>query len=139
MNIISMDFGTSSLKLSVINEDLDIIETVKENYDFYIPEKGWVEIKPDDLIQALINGIKKLKVNLKTIEGLCYDTFSPSVVFMDFEGNPLYPVITHLDRRSSDESNFICNNFGLDFYHKITGTLPFPGGDIFNNNSMVQK
>ncbi len=140
MNILSMDFGTSSLKLAVLDDYSNIIESVKENYDLYIPTANQIEIKAEDIINAMLSALKKLTTDLKSIDGLCYDTFSPSVVFMDEDGIPYYPIITHLDRRSINESNFICKHFGTNSFHNLTGTLPFPGGtsitSIFwvNNN-----
>ena len=136
-----MDFGTSSLKLAVLDEHCNILETVKESYNLYIPCTNWIEIKPEDIIHAMLSALKKLTTDLKSIEGLCYDTFSPSVIFMNKEGHPCYPIITHLDRRSINESNFICKHFGTSSFHNLTGTLPFPGGTSltsifwFKNNS----
>jgi len=60
---------------------------------------------------------------------LCYDTFSPSPVFMDRDGALVYPgIITHLDRRSRAQCDYIDRTFGRENYQKIAGIYPFAGG-----------
>jgi len=139
MNIISMDFGTSSLKLSVIDEKLNLIESVKEDYSYKIAEPEFVEIEPQHIISALTKALKNLSFDLRKIEGICYDTFSPSVVFMDTNGDPLYPIITHLDRRSKEESDFIREKIGIEDFMEITGILPFIGGTSITTVLWMKK
>ena len=72
-----------------------------------------------------IAGFKKYH---NQIEAIAYDTFSPSVAFMDKEGHALYPFITHLDRRSGEQSEKIQREMGSNEFQSITGTFPFTGG-----------
>lgn len=65
----------------------------------------------------------------KNVELICYDTFSPSPVFMDRDGKLVYSnIITHMDRRGREQSHYIDITFGRDNYMNISGIYPFPGG-----------
>ena len=128
MYILSMDFGTSSIKASLIDEHLRTVDTVKEEYFFKIPKPNFVELDPEDVYSAMLKCIKRFGPYHDGIEAIAYDTFSPSVAFMDKDGNPLYPIITHLDRRSSEQSKKIIREMGENEFQRITGTFPFTGG-----------
>jgi sugar (pentulose or hexulose) kinase len=47
---------------------------------------------------------------------------------MDGQGNPLYPILTHLDRRSKEQSAEILRTMGKDRFQAVTGIQPFTGG-----------
>ena len=128
MYILSMDFGTSSIKTSLIDENLNTVESIKEEYFFKIPQPNFVELNPDDVYSAMLKCIAGFKKYHNQIEAIAYDTFSPSVAFMDKEGNALYPFITHLDRRSGEQSEKIQREMGSNEFQSITGTFPFTGG-----------
>ncbi|MGJ7046085.1 FGGY-family carbohydrate kinase [Thermoanaerobacterium thermosulfurigenes] len=126
--ILSLDFGTSSLKASILNEKLETIKSIKEEYQFEVLNDDKIELNPDELFKAFVKCTHKLNDFMPKVDMLVYDTFSPSVIFMDASGDYLYPVITHLDRRSLNQSNEILKYFGEDRYQEITGVLPFAGG-----------
>ncbi len=128
MYILSMDFGTSSIKSSLIDENLNTVESIKEEYFFKMPQPGFVELEPDDVYSAMLKCIAGFKKYHNEIEAIAYDTFSPSVAFMDKDGDSLYPFITHLDRRSSAQSERIQKEMGSNEFQAITGTFPFTGG-----------
>ena len=93
-----------------------------------IPQPNFVELNPDDVYSAMLKCIAGFKKYHNQIEAIAYDTFSPSVAFMDKEGNALYPFITHLDRRSGEQSEKIQQEMGSNEFQSITGTFPFTGG-----------
>jgi xylulokinase len=128
MYILSMDFGTSSIKASLLDENNKTVDTEKEEYFFTIPQPHFVELDPDDVFNAMLKCIERFKKYHSKIDAIAYDTFSPSVAFMDKEGNTLYPIITHLDRRSGEQSEQIQREMGKDEFQSITGTFPFTGG-----------
>lgn len=127
--VLSADFGTSSLKLSVLDEDLRTLQSVKQVYHYTMRAGEMVEEDPLELMQALVDGCNALDKTLRgQIDLICYDAYAPSLVLMDGDGAALYPVVTHLDRRSRAQSKEICQAFGKDEYQAITGTYPFTGG-----------
>ena len=130
MLFLSIDFGTSSVKMSILDENRTTKAWAKESYSYIILPGNKSEMKEQDLMNALYRAAAKFDPELlKKVDWLCYDTFSPSPVFLDKEGNLVYQnLITHLDRRSTAQSQFIKNTMGCDHYMNISGIYPYPGG-----------
>lgn len=130
MYYLSIDFGTSAVKMSVLNENADSVCSAKENYPHISLPGEKVEMREDDLWRATFAAAERLDSNLMSqVEYLCYDTYSPSPVFLDKAGNLVYPnIITHMDRRSRAQSKYIDKIFGKNEYMNISGIYPFPGG-----------
>lgn len=130
MLFLSIDFGTSAVKMSIVDEKGETLEWSKQDYPYMILPGEKVEIAPDELFKGLYGAANKLDPDLrKKIDVICYDTFSPSPVFMDKKGDLVYPnIITHLDRRSRAQTDFIEEHFGNERYMNISGILPFAGG-----------
>jgi sugar (pentulose or hexulose) kinase len=129
MYILSFDFGTSSVKIAVLNEKLDTVQKTKKEYFYTVIENDQVEIDPVMVFQAAVAGVRELNNDyLEKIDIITFDVFSPSLVALDEEGNPVYPCILHLDRRSRAQSQEIITRFGKQEFMGITGVLPFAGG-----------
>lgn len=128
MYILSMDFGTSSLKIALLNRELKIVKALKVEYRYRVLNQNWVELDADTAISAMCRGIKELSEYTDEIDLVSFDTFSPSVTLMDSEGEALYPVIMHLDRRSGEQSKRIIEEMGTREFQAITGIQPFIGG-----------
>lgn len=128
MYILSVDFGTSSVKAAVVDENCNTISWAKSSYDFNVYDNDKVELDIDVVFNGFVECTRKMREYMDKIELIGYDTFSPSPVFMDEEGDVLYPLITHLDRRSRKQTRQIVKAMGEDAYQKITGILPFTGG-----------
>lgn len=127
--ILSLDFGTSALKLSVLTQDLYTLQSEKVEYSYHLLPGEKVEEKPDDLWRALESACARIPDTMrKRVRLLCYDTYSPSLVLMDGDGNALYPIVTHMDRRSRRQSGHICKVLGAEKYQSIAGVYPFTGG-----------
>jgi sugar (pentulose or hexulose) kinase len=130
MLFLAVDFGTSSVKVSLVDDELRELGTAKSAYPYILLPGSKVEIDPATLFNCLYEATSELDAHLRgNVEMLCYDTFSPSPVFMRESGDLAYPnIITHLDRRSRDQCTYIDEHFGRDRYLHITGFYPFAGG-----------
>lgn len=130
MYFLSIDFGTSAVKLSVVDENGRTQCSAKENYPYILLPGEKVEMDKNKLWRALFDAAKRMDPEcLARVEYLCYDTYSPSPVFLDKDGELVYPnIITHMDRRSRPQSAYIEESFGNDNYMNISGIYPFPGG-----------
>lgn len=130
MLFLSIDFGTSAVKLSIVDENLKTYCWAKENYPYILLPGEKVEMSTDELWRALFEAASKLDEDLRQkVEYLCYDTYSPSPVILDKEGNLTYKnIITHMDRRSRAQTPYIDEVFGKDNYMNISGIYPFAGG-----------
>ncbi|MBQ6386695.1 MAG: hypothetical protein IJJ38_11085 [Lachnospiraceae bacterium] len=130
MLFLSIDFGTSAVKMSIIDDQLDTKCWAKGEYHYVILPGEKNELKEEDLFSAFFKAAEGLDADLLSqVEMVVFDTFSPSPVFLDKEGSLVYPnIITHMDRRSREQTAFISNTFGDENYMNISGIRPFPGG-----------
>lgn len=128
MCILTVDFGTSSTKMAILDENYNILDSTSIEYDYKVSNLDWVELDPDEVFSAMLKGIKIMSRHLDSIQVIAYDTFSPSMSFIDKDGKILYPIITHLDRRSKKQTQKVLDVMGNAAFQNITGVQPFTGG-----------
>ena len=125
--ILAIDVGTQSLRACVIDNELSLIERQQINYTPRIKSKDRVEIEAEVLWEALIQACRNLK-HKDTVQAISLSTLCPSLLPMDIRGNPLHPIILHLDRRSYRQARWALSRVGEDKFLRIAGNLPVPGG-----------
>lgn len=130
MLFLSVDFGTSSVKMSIIDDKLETKQWSKAEYPYILLPGEKNEIDPAELFGSLYRAAEELDPALKKqVEVLCYDSFSPSPVMMKEDGELAYPnIITHMDRRSRPQTAYIEKVLGKEAYLDIVGAYPFAGG-----------
>ena len=128
MRLLSVDFGTSSLKMTVMDSSGTLLRSVKVSYDCEIDDMK-IQIKAEYIYSAFQKACSKLEPNERhSIEALVICVFSPCLIAMDHNGDPLLPAILHIDRRSYKQSARAIDSVGKETFHKISGNLPFAGG-----------
>jgi len=125
--ILAVDAGTQSLRACVFDRDLIVLEKQQISYDPQVKAKNWVEIEAEVLWNAFIKACSQLK-GARKVEAISFSTLCPSLVPMDADGNPLAPMILHLDRRSYRQALWALDRIGEDRFLRIAGNLPIPGG-----------
>lgn len=130
MHYLSIDFGTSTVKVEVLDSDARALASASHTYPLIRRPGQKVEVDPDVLFDAIYSACADLPDELRARVGaVCYDTFSPSPVFLGPDGELAYPgIVTHLDRRSRTESQRIQDTVGAERYMQIAGVQPFTGG-----------
>lgn len=128
MYILSVDFGTSSTKMAILDENYRIISDTKVEYQYEVIDEFKVQIDAEIIFSAFLKGIKQLGDYVKDIDVVIPCALSPSVIAMDREGNPLYPIILQIDKRSYTQSKYIIKTITKEDFINITGNLPFAGG-----------
>lgn len=125
--ILAIDVGTQSLRAGVVDRDFRVLEKRQVSYTPEVLSKNRVEIDPEILWNAFIAACRQL-VQGKDVEGLSFSTLCPSLVPMDAEGQPLSPMILHLDRRSYRQALWALERVGEERFLQRAGNLPIPGG-----------
>ena len=87
--VLTIDFGTQSLRVALINKKGEIEGIIKKPYKppYISPEKGQIEQKPDFYYDQLVASLKELsekyKDKLKRIKGSTLSTFRDTAVLLD--------------------------------------------------------
>ena len=126
--ILSVDFGTSSLKMAVYNPDGAQVRSVKVEYAYEVVHRVYVQMDVSVIYAAFLKGCRELADLMPKVDAIVPCVFSPCLVVMDKDGNPLLPAILHLDRRSYAQSRFAVRQLGKETFLAISGNLPFAGG-----------
>jgi xylulokinase len=102
---VGVDIGTSSIKFIVLNEKLDITETIQREVDLSINKDNIVQYNPAQIYELVRKELERLSSKYGHIRvGLsCH---SLSLVIMDKDRNPLEAIIW-LDKRAEREVNDI--------------------------------
>ena len=103
--VLTLDFGTQSVRTSLINKQGENVYLFKKAYDpiYFSNKKGYAEQHADFYWDSLIDCLKTLtaesKENLNNIIAMTVTTFRDSAVLLDKDNKPLRPVILWLDQR----------------------------------------
>ncbi|NIS59446.1 MAG: hypothetical protein GTO13_01705, partial [Proteobacteria bacterium] len=125
--ILAIDVGTQSLRACVFDRDLSALGRQQVSYTPQVKARNWVEIDAEVLWNAFIKACNQMK-GASDVDSISFSTLCPSLVPMDAEGNPLAPMILHLDRRSYRQALWALGRVGEDRFLGIAGNLPIPGG-----------
>ena len=104
--VLTMDFGTQSLRTSLINKKGEIVAIIKKSYEpaYYSLKSGYAEQDPDYYYECLKEALKDLTSNhkelLDKIVGAALTTFRDSSVQLDNRNKPLRKSILWLDQRT---------------------------------------
>ena len=125
-NILIIDQGTTSTKLSIYNENGDILISVTNPIKQFFPSPGWVEHDPIDIIHSITKGIRELinksGINPRDIIAVGIDNQGETVVpFNRFTGEPLYNAIVWQDSRTANECELLRKNYDERILTKKTG------------------
>ena len=103
--VLTLDFGTQSVRVALIDKTGDIVHIVKESYNpaYFSKEKGYAEQDPDfywELAKKCMKQISQMaKDDVDNIIGCTLTTFRDSSVQLDKDLKPLRPCILWLDQR----------------------------------------
>ena len=106
--VLTIDFGTQSVRVALVNKqgDIEAIEKVKYEPAYFSPKTGYAEQNPDFYFEQLCtctkNIVKKHQDKIKNVIGICMAFFRDSVVAVDKDGKPLRPAILWLDERRAE-------------------------------------
>ena len=106
--ILTLDFGTQSLRVSLIDEEGTIAHIVKATYNpaYFSLKSGYAEQEPDFYWDLAKKSLKELTAEAKDILGdiigAALTTFRDSSVQLDENYKPVRPCILWLDQRMAE-------------------------------------
>ena len=129
MYYIGVDLGTSSVKLLLMDDDGNIVNTVTKEYPISFPKPGWSEQNPTDWYEKTVEGIKELISNIDSskVAGISFGGQMHGLVILDENDNVIRPAILWNDGRTTKECDFLNNEYGKDKLTNNTENIAFAG------------
>ena len=107
--LMGIDVGTTSTKVVLFDQNgAEIARATSRPYQNFTPRSGWVEQNPEELWQALLSTIRDSLQSTKDdihVTAICMAVQSGSLIPVDSNGQPVYPLITWLDGRAEEVVN----------------------------------
>jgi xylulokinase len=125
--ILAIDVGTQSLRACIMDAGLSMLERQQIHYTPQVKSRDRVEIDAEVLWNALVQACCGLK-HRDRVKAITLSTLCPSLLPMDADGQPLHPIILHLDRRSHQQAQWALRKVGASQFLAVAGNLPIPGG-----------
>ncbi|MBU3181287.1 xylulokinase [Clostridium psychrophilum] len=131
MKFLGIDLGTSSVKIIIMNQSGDIVDSTSKDYDVSFPKEGWAEQNPEDWWESTKQGIKELLCNgnikSEDITGISFSGQMHGLVLLDKNEKVLMPAILWCDQRTQKQCDYLNNKFGQDKLSKYTGNKALTG------------
>jgi len=119
MKCLGIDFGTTSVKAVLFDEQLNEIASSTEDYT--VNASGNIVELPAEkywsLLQNALNEIQKTA----PADCLAIDTQCETMILTDEDGNPVRDAIVWLDNRADEEAKIIEKHFGRKKVYEVTG------------------
>jgi len=115
---ITYDFGTSSVKAALIDENYDVAAWCTAPYKMYYPEPGFAVQKVEDYRNSFCSVTKRLLkeagISGGQIKGAAISTTSCTMIFIDEHGLPMNDCVTWIDNRAVSEADILNKQCGKD-------------------------
>ncbi len=113
--MISADFGTSAVKIGVVNGDLQMLAKATEAYPLHLAAGGIAEQDPADLWAALARAVAQLRQEVPNladrVSTLVFSSQICGLICADETGKALLPCLTWLDKRAAQVGRDLVGGF----------------------------
>ena len=127
--ILSVDLGTTSIKLAIINKHGQIIASATREYVLKTVKASYVECSEDTYWDAFCSGLTELLEVIgkqkSSIKVLGISAQGETLFFLDEKGKSLRDAIVWMDNRAEKESAELRLKFTDETCYKITGQVQF--------------
>ncbi len=126
---LGIDLGTSSVKVTLIDEEQNLIATSDSSLKVSRPRPIWSEQNPDDWWQATCAAIKQIRdthaSSLKKVRAIGLSGQMHGATMLDQNDRPLRPAILWNDGRAAQQCQTLLSR--VPDAPRITGNLIMPG------------
>ena len=119
MNLLGIDFGTTSVKSVMFDESFNEIADTLEDYTLNTSGDR-VEFPAENYFTLLQNAIENAR-KTAPVDALAIDTQCETFILTDEDGNPVRDAIVWLDNRATAEAELIEKEFGRKMAYEVTG------------------
>jgi xylulokinase len=132
MKILSVDIGTTAMKMGVFEEDEKGLKCLKQTYAEYAintyNDGLYSDIEPQKWQRAFVKGCNFMADLMEAVEVICLSGTTPGLTAMDKNGDALNPAILMLDQRSRPQAQRIIDTIGMERLLEVTANMPVAGG-----------
>lgn len=132
--LIGTDIGTSSTKTIIMDTEGNLIFSTSQDYGVLTPRhlwaEQWGEVWVDAAMATIKGSVSGSGINPADVAGICISgLYGGSGIPLDSSMNSVRPCIIWMDRRASDQQDWIINNIDPRKLYDITrnGSDPYYG------------
>ncbi len=127
--ILGIDIGTASAKAIAFDLAGAMVASASQAYPLLVPRPGWVEQDAEQVWQALLRVLREIvgRTTGLRIRALALAAQAGSIILADEAGDPIYPMITWLDRRADDLVAAWRRDGTAERIQQVSGWHPSPG------------
>lgn len=129
MYYIGIDLGTSAVKLLLVDERGQILNSVTREYPLEFPQPGWSQQAPEDWKNAVLEGIPQLLQGFdrSQVAGLGCGGQMHGLVVLDENDQVIRPAILWNDGRTSRQVDYLNEVVGRETLSRLTANIAFAG------------
>ena len=132
--LLAFDVGTSGLKASLVDENLNVVRNVTTTYPTHHLPGGGCEQDANDWWMSAVRAMMMLRElapeYVKRVEAIGVSGHMLGCLPMDAEGQALRPAMIHADTRALEISNRLAEEYGRDYFYNITGNVLSPASTL---------
>lgn len=129
--LLGIDIGTSACKVGAFSTDGTVVYQATEAYETFTPMPGYAEQDANDWWKAVCAAMQRMaresRFRAKDVVGIGVDGQSWAALPVDQGGNPLRRALIWLDRRSTQQCEWIRQTVGEDDVFSVSGNPLSPG------------
>jgi xylulokinase len=117
------------MKLLLVEETGEILNSAVEEYPLLFPHPGWSEQEPKEWWGALLSGVTDLLTGFdaKKVAGIGVGGQMHGLVTLDAHDNVIRPAILWNDGRTAEETEWLNTEIGKERLSAYTGNIAFAG------------
>ena len=129
MLLIGIDLGTSAVKMLLVNEKGDILNSVTRAYPLEFPQPGWSQQNPADWEAAVMEGVPELLKGFDAaeVQGIGCGGQMHGLVVLDENDRVIRPAILWNDARTAPQVDYLNETIGRAQLSEWTANIAFAG------------
>jgi xylulokinase len=125
-HLLGTDIGTHGTTTLVVTPEGEIVGSGTEEYEIDQPHPSWAEQWPAAWVEATYSTVREAvedaDVDPATVAGISISSlYGGTGVPIDDRGDPVHPAIIWMDRRATDQVEWVTDTLDLDELFEITG------------------
>ncbi|MBE0600545.1 MAG: hypothetical protein IH607_02070 [Firmicutes bacterium] len=126
-NILSLDLGTTAVKVAIVDLDGKMLATSTQEYKLLTPDTFSVELPVETYWDAFQTGLAeallKSGVSGDSLACMGISAQGETVILLDEQGKPLRNAIVWMDNRAQKEADELAKQFPPEVVYPVTGQV----------------